>query len=252
MMASVSPYLPIQDGCSVSNIDLNIQKDNEGDNISSKNPGYAELTGMYWAWKNLKNVYAIGLCHYRRYFDFHNQCDSLLPTTRFKTEYFNQINLDVPQTVVDHVESGFVYVAKPRLLRESLYSNYCRFHIPDDIRILERYVMTTQSEEFKRAWYNIIHRSREFIPYNMFFMKWELFDLYCSWLFPLLKDIESQTDITDYAPSQMRIYGYMAERLFNVWLSALNLETIKTPIILFDDYSGGKSSNHLKLYCKFI
>jgi hypothetical protein len=62
-------YLPIQVGKSISDIDLDIQGDNTGDNISEKNPYYAELTGQYWGWKNLKDVKYVGLCHYRRYFD---------------------------------------------------------------------------------------------------------------------------------------------------------------------------------------
>ena len=45
--------------------------DNEGDNISSLNPMYCELTAQYWAWKNTDADY-YGFCHYRRYFDFTN------------------------------------------------------------------------------------------------------------------------------------------------------------------------------------
>ena len=62
-------YLNIQVGTALSSLNLNMHKDNEGDNISSKNGTYCELTGLYWAWKNLKCDY-IGLCHYRRFFDF--------------------------------------------------------------------------------------------------------------------------------------------------------------------------------------
>ena len=47
---------------------LGYQGDDAGDNISEKNPYYCELTGLYWAWKNLDADY-IGLAHYRRHFD---------------------------------------------------------------------------------------------------------------------------------------------------------------------------------------
>ena len=65
-------YKPIHVGKAISNIELGIQGDDTDENISSKNASYCELTGMYWAWKNLKNTDYIGLCHYRRYFDFNH------------------------------------------------------------------------------------------------------------------------------------------------------------------------------------
>ena len=55
-------------------LDLGYVKDNTGDNISLKNPGYCELTGLYWAWKNLSSDY-IGLAHYRRHFSLHKTKD---------------------------------------------------------------------------------------------------------------------------------------------------------------------------------
>ena len=59
-------YLPIHVGRE-GKADIGYLGDNTGDNISAKNANYCELTGLYWAWKNLKCDY-IGLCHYRRYF----------------------------------------------------------------------------------------------------------------------------------------------------------------------------------------
>ena len=61
-------YLPIQVGKALHpDLDLDIQPDNTGDNISVKNPYYSELTAIYWAWKNLDADY-VGLAHYRRHF----------------------------------------------------------------------------------------------------------------------------------------------------------------------------------------
>lgn len=59
-------YLPLHVG-KEGKTDIGFIGDNTGDNISTKNANFCELTGLYWAWKNLKADY-IGLCHYRRYF----------------------------------------------------------------------------------------------------------------------------------------------------------------------------------------
>jgi hypothetical protein len=53
---------------------LDFPGDNTGDNISEKNPLYCELTGVYWAWKNLE-CDVTGLVHYRRYFGKKNKTD---------------------------------------------------------------------------------------------------------------------------------------------------------------------------------
>ena len=50
-------YMPIQVGKALHpELDLGFQCDNTGDNISEKNGSYCELTALYWAWKNLKDV----------------------------------------------------------------------------------------------------------------------------------------------------------------------------------------------------
>ena len=59
-------YMPVQVGAEGKE-NLGYQKDNEGENISLKNAYYCELTGLYWAWKNMDAEY-IGLSHYRRHF----------------------------------------------------------------------------------------------------------------------------------------------------------------------------------------
>lgn len=62
-------FVPVQVGAVVSEDDLGIQKDSEGDNISCYNPYCCELSATYWLWKNVEADY-YGLCHYRRFFSY--------------------------------------------------------------------------------------------------------------------------------------------------------------------------------------
>ena len=60
-------YLPILVGAKGKKNIEGFIRDDEKVNISEKNPYYCELTGLFWAWKNLDSDY-VGLSHYRRYF----------------------------------------------------------------------------------------------------------------------------------------------------------------------------------------
>lgn len=246
--ATQEPYYPIQVGKAVSKIDLGIPGDDTGDNISSKNSSYCELTGMYWAWKNLKNVSVIGLCHYRRYFDFYHQGRFGFPYTSFKTDRFETLNLVIPQTILEQIKNGAVVLAKPENFRHSLFQDYCECHISDDIRTLNIVIQATQPQEIKDAFFKVIYQGNYLRHYNMFLMNWETFDRYCSWLFPLLEETEKNIDISHYNTAQKRIFGYMAERLLNVWVAAYHCKVIEKPVIWFNDQDDRPSHYSLPRY----
>lgn len=55
-MPSDNCYMPLHVG-KQGKVDLGYLGDDSGDSISEKNGHYCELTGLYWAWKNLKSDY---------------------------------------------------------------------------------------------------------------------------------------------------------------------------------------------------
>ena len=239
------PYLPIQVGKALSDQNLGIVGDDTGDNISAKNRSYCELTGLYWAWKNLKDVDVIGLCHYRRYFDFHNQCLSILPYTKFNKEQFGKLDFSVPNDIVDAVNRGAVVA--PRVMNNvgSLYDEYCICHISEDLRTLEAVVAEKSEQKYIDAFNKVMHLTHKPMCYNMFVMNWNDFDNYCTWLFGILEEVEKRIDITNYSPVQKRVFGYMAERLFNVWVAAEGKKVIHKPLMFIMDEKQGSKVNYV-------
>ena len=98
-------YLPVQVGAAGkdkihSDSGREYVRDDTGDNISKLNPEFCELTGLYWAWKNLSADY-IGLVHYRRHF--------LLPENWMDIFVSNDVDviLPVPLYVAPSVEENY-------------------------------------------------------------------------------------------------------------------------------------------------
>lgn len=248
-MATQEPFFPIHVGKALhSEVELGIQTDNTGDTISEKNNSYCELTGMYWAWKNLKNVDIIGLNHYRRYFDYHGQASESYDSESYPSSQFASLNLTTPDSIIEKVKNGAIVTAKPTYFGSDLAHEYCFYHSSADFRALQHVIASTQPDYIKEAFWEVMYQTYELMPYNMFLMRWEDYDKYCTWLFDVLQKVEDITDISDYGPIQRRIYGYMGERLFNVWLRAEKKELVKRPVLWIND----KPAQHLPKHLQFL
>lgn len=234
-LPKMEPYFPIHVGKALADVDLGIQGDDTGDNISIKNKTYCELTGMYWAWKNLKNVDIIGLCHYRRYFDFHQQCESFFSNTVYNTSEYTNIDLSIPEKDLRKLNSHSVIAASPIHYEISLYYDYCRCHLSEDFLTLKKTVEGQNEQRYIDAFNKVMYQNNKLCHYNMFIMTWNLYNEYCNWLFTILSKVESEINITNYSPVQKRIFGYMAERLLNVFIEAHKLKVYEKKVIWFND-----------------
>ena len=60
--------VPIEVGAANRNNFIYQLHDNTGENISTENEYYGELTGLYWIWKNtdIQDDDIVGFCHYNK------------------------------------------------------------------------------------------------------------------------------------------------------------------------------------------
>ena len=217
-------YMPIHVGKANSKYDLGIQGDDTGDNISKENPHFCELTGLYWAWKNMKPVDYIGLCHYRRYFNFHSHGSYFSDYTIVKTKDFKNIDLSIPD--MDKLFAKFdVIISKPRVYPYSLAINYSACQVGEDLLTLYD-VVKDLYPNYEKVINEVLFANNKRSPYNMAIFRWKDFDNYCTWLFECKKRI----NIENYSVVQGRIWGYMSERLLPIWIHHQGLKAKKMPV----------------------
>ena len=208
-------YSPIQVGKELHrDLDLGFLTDNTGDNISSKNASYCELTALYWAWKNLKDVDYIGLAHYRRYFDFSsNKFCEVIATENAAYDCKEDFN-----AISGLLKKYDIIAPRPNILPYSVGTDYAIAHYSEDMRCVQE-IIQKDFHEYYGAFVDTIHKSNSLSPYNMFITRWDIFDEYCRFLFGVLSEMEKFTHLEHYNPYQKRIYGFIAERLWNVFMT---------------------------------
>ena len=195
-------YLPLQVGAAGKD-PLYAYRDDTGDNISRKNRNYCELTGLYWAWKNL-TADAVGLCHYRRFF-----CRSRLQEKR--------------KSIITAAEAEGLLERCPLILPrkrhyfiETNYSQYIHAHHPEDLA-MTREIIRQDHPDYLAA-YDKVMADTKGHRFNMLIMRRPLLDAYCDWLFGILFTLEERLDISGYSDYDKRVFGFVAERLLDVWV----------------------------------
>lgn len=226
-----SGFLPIQVGKALSNIDLGIQGDDTGDNISALNPYYCELTAHYWFWKNGVKTKYVGLNHYRRYFDFNNKIKWGREIKIFSEQNITSDILNVPDLNALFEDSDII-IARPTVYHLSVEDEYRRCHIDEDLQITKS-VIEKKYPEYLDAYTKYIEHNNKLSHYNMFLTRYEIFNDYSSWLFDILNEVRKQNIISMY-PAQKRVFGYLAERLMNVYIEKNNLKVKYLPVIKID------------------
>lgn len=238
-------FLPLQVGTSLNCEIPSFFHDNSGDNISIKNKNYCELTGHYWMWKNLKNVDLIGLNHYRRYFDFSTNGHRFVPYRRFvDVSEFLKSKYNFPDLESIFVDFDII-LPTSRNYPYSVSTQYSMAHIIDDWIILKE-IIAELSPEYIPAFKKTMEQSNRLSNYNMFITKWCYFEEYSEWLFKILFEVERRCKISAY-PTQARIFGYMSERLINVYCEYRHLRIKKIPLIVpIDNYNPTMNPGYLK------
>ena len=183
-----------------ANLDL---KDNIGDNISSKNRNYCELTGLYWMWKNSK-ADILGLCHYRRYFT----------KAKFSSNQNQFLNTEDIKKILKKYD---VIVPKKRLYKESVIQAINIAPNMSDVKEMEK-AITTIAPEYLDTYHSYLNGNRCYL-YNMCIMRKEILDQYCDWLFRILEFIEKDYFIDNNDPYRSRLFGFLSERLIYVWIT---------------------------------
>ena len=207
----------IQVGKALSNVDLGVLADDTGDNISAKNKHFCELTAMYWIWKNSKED-VVGLCHYRRYFNFanfHTKINKIKPN-------FAQWSGNVKKVLGPIFDSYDIVLPQKKGAHknpETLYDFYKKEHVISDLDIVLDVIKEKYPDQYETA-YKVLHNETQGYYANMLIAKKSVFDAYAKWLFDILFEVEKriQKDVETRDSYQQRVYGFLSERMLLIYI----------------------------------
>ncbi|MBQ1545853.1 MAG: DUF4422 domain-containing protein [Clostridia bacterium] len=189
--------------------------DDTGDNISEKNPNYCELTGLYWLWKNSTDDY-IGINHYRRYFSRSFSGAQPLPEKEVRR-------------LLDQYDAVLPFPGNTIPKGVSVRQHYCAESGTGRDLDRVRAILKDRCPEYVWA-FDVVMASHKMYFFNMLIMKKPLFDEYCAWLFDILFTLEPKLDLTEYNDYQKRVFGFLAERLLNVWVLQKDLNVAEVGV----------------------
>lgn len=227
---------PIHVGKALSDLNLNMIGDNTGDNISSKNPYFCELTATYWIWKNVHTDY-VGLFHYRRFLNF-KTADT--KTNQITSSFCEDYGIDK-----NHLENllpkyDVILPKKTKQIKPSLYEYYADAHVINDLDLVLE-LINEKYPQMADVAVNILKNNSQGYFANILITKKSFFDEYATWLFDILFALEKkiQANVITRNSYQQRAYGFLAERMTRIFIEykvkTANLKIKELPCLYIED-----------------
>ncbi len=196
-------YVPIQLGRDNSKIKLECIGDNTGDNISKENSTYCELTAQYWFWKNTKDD-IVGLVHYRRF---------------FYKNIFKRINNILSEKDVRKIlkNNDVIVSEKGYTFNKTVKEKYIENHIESDFDLCRKCIKKKFPDYLDS--FDKVFDGNSYSPFNMIIARKEVLDKYSEWIFSVFNEMSKSINYDDGRDKyNNRTFGFMGERLLNVWL----------------------------------
>ena len=191
--------------------DLGYPGDNTGENISHLNCYYSELTGLYWLWKNCKDLDYVGTCHYRRFL-------------------LNRQDLMFTKAELENLLQEYDLITTKRVILNNSY--HYGFSANHNIHALDTAgeVIRDLYPEYYDTYITLVHQNETYFG-NMFVTSKVLFDEYCEWLFTIFAEVEKRIDLdTDEDAYHKRVLGFISEFLLLVWVRVRGLKVYECKV----------------------
>lgn len=226
-LPKIHGYIPLAVGAVGKEFPEHYRRDDVGDNISSQNNEYCELTGLYWIWKN-DNSNNVGLVHYRRYFV------KIKKTVKFMGRYvfiskrnkYSILTVDELNALLE--ENDFLVKISPKK-RETNGVHFKTF-LGNTIWEELKESIDSVCPEYKKD-FVALEKAKTHLNCNMFFGKKENLDKYAEWLFRILNNVDSLHNSRFGKTYDNREMGYLSEFLFQVWLDHNDMKYFVVPVV---------------------
>jgi len=233
-------FLPIQGGKKLGIVNLGMQGDDSGDNISEKQPSFGPYTVLYWAWKNIKFLYPnlkyIGFFHYRRYMALDTEQNIEKNNTHFgrRIKFVNKIPdmKDCACTIREALDAWDILLIDEVKMPYSIKTGYEVCH-NWKYWILFKTIVKEMAPDYIGLFEKDLEENNIGIESSLFITRWKIFDAFCKWMFPLLFELEKQIKAGGYDPED-RDVAFIGEWLMGLFIEKNNLKSRYYPYYWVD------------------
>ena len=259
-------FTPIQGGRAVQNttsrkgtfspqeiswLNENMIGDDTGENISELNRYFAEITALYWIYKNTTSPF-VGMFQYRRFLNLN--ANTIYPTVTYPSMRFHHLgikhldgfakvflrNLELEKKfILPYFATHDILLSEP--IKLNTYKQYQEeHHISDLDKALE--IIKQKYPQMYDFAIQELNSENGFYPTNMFITRREILNNYAKWLFsillPLYDEIKEEVKTRD--TEQKLAFAYLSERLFTIYFRYLQkyhkLRIKEFPFALASDF----------------